>query len=180
MHGETMKYRNKSSTYSYILRTGSVLSGTFCIMQQIKVTSNWWRPKCVKVYPQISYTYPGCLGTWNLTFDSICLNEKHLKRNPAPRNLKRRTVFGTGCATVRPVAPNSPRKRTVQATTSIIRYTHWRVPPPAPWTYPWLPLYSDRCKDSLSRTGNVHYPHTGPNTQQDVNEEGDTERGKLY
>jgi len=31
----------------------------------------------------------------------------------------------------------------------------------------------------LSRTGNVHYPHTGPNTQQNVNEEGDTERGKL-
>jgi hypothetical protein len=149
-------------------------------MQQIKVTSIWWRLKCVKVCLHISHTHPWCLGTWNLTFDSIFLNEKHLKCNPAPRNLKRHTVFGTGCATIRPVAPNSPCIRTVQATTSIIWYTHWRVPPPAPWTYPWLPLYSDRWKDSFSRTGNVHYPHTGPNTQQDVNEEGDTEREKLW
>jgi len=75
-------------------------------------------------------------------------------------NLKRHTVLGTGCATVRPVAPNSPCTRIAQATTSTIWYTHWRVPPTAPWTYPWLPLYSDRCKDSFYRGQETCITHT--------------------
>jgi hypothetical protein len=147
-------------------------------MQQIKVVSILWRLKCAKVYLHISYTYPWCLGTGNLTFDSIFLNEKHLKCNTAPRNLKRHTVFGTGCATVRTLAPKRPRIRTVQATTSIIWYTQWRVPPPAPWTYPRLPLYSDRCKDSLAdrkRALPTHQPKYATRCKRG----GDTERGKL-